>query len=896
MAVARRWRHLVLVAALVVAAMAAVPAHADPQLSGMFLRTSSSTVFRQPGVAGATLTVTRGTSTYGDVSVPYLGFVSQVGTDFSTFRTVDVSADLAVGSYATSRLAGQAPALLGTNASGCSDAGTGTLTVTEAEYDGSGLPTRFAASFDLLACAGSPAVHGELRWNSSAPIAFAQAPDLSKIAQPVPVNSVVDLTVTLTARGNGPSTLGPATLHQTPLWDGSVYWSIVSNGCSGTTLDPGAGCALVLRFAPLRPNGYPEGFIDATVELGDGHTDPTVAHISATVTPLAGQPVSLVAEGAFRHLVLRWGTPLVYPPGWTRQNPTTYRVYQYRPDNSQVLIGETQQTEFLVPNLPDGYQGKFAVTALQASVGPISVPTTGTTAASELLTATYQTGIRNRRLAPDPAANPVTLRAVNFVGSGAGGVGSLAVSRNQAVLAWADTEYLLDPVSHAVVHTVSLTGAAGSDFASVPDLAVPQWDTEPSLSPDGSRVVYTHASAPGEPTVLRIARTAAGSVATDLPGSAGLSSPTFSADGTSVVAVRASGGSTELVRLNIGTGALSTVPGSAGLSQPDVAADGRIVAVVGTDPAQPRARALVLLPPGAAAAVPVLAAQAGNNSRPRFSADGSKLFYTHRDDVTGGGDYGTGAMVDLATGTASMLTADGGDQTPYVLYADGQHRVDQAPPVVRITGPAALADLATTAVVSWTGADAVVAGASASGVWNYDVRYRTSTPSRDTGTYGYPAAWQHTTSTSESVPALAGTEYCFSVRARDVVGNLSAWSADRCTASPLDDRSLTSTAARLTSSAYYKGTLSRTVSAGVPFSRTGVTATRVGVVATTCTSCGALDVTLAGKYLGRVNLRATSTHYRQTFWLPAFPLRSGTLVLRSVSSAQVLLDGALTVR
>jgi hypothetical protein len=897
-ALARRWRQLVLVVALVAASLTVVPesAHAElPQLSGMFLRDSSRTVFRQPGIDGATLTVVRAPWTYGEATVPVFHFVSEVDSLSSTYRTAEVSADLAVGTYAASRLAGQAPAVVSTNVSGCSDAGPATLTVTEAEYDADGLPVHFAASFQIAPCGNSPAVNGELRWHSSAPIAFAQAPDASTLSQPVTVNSVADLTLTLTGRGNGPTTLGAATLHQTPLWDGSVYWSIVSNGCTGTTLAPGATCALILRFTPVRPNGYPEGFIDATVELGDGHADPTVAHISATVKPLAGQPVNLVAEGAFRHLVLRWGTPLVYPLGWARLTPTTYRVYQFRPDGSQVLIGSVQRNDFVIANLPDGYRAKYAVTASQTSTGPISVPTTGTTAASELLTATYQTGIRNRRLAPDAAANPVLLRAENFIGS-ASGVGALAVSRNQSVLAWADTEYNLDPISHATVHTVSLTGAVGSDFASVPGLAPQQWDTEPSLSPDGSRVVYTHAAAPGEPTVLRIARTASGSTPVDLAGSADLHDPTFSADGLSVVAVRGSGAGTELVRLNLGTGTLSPVPGSTGLSQPDVAADGRIVAVLGTDEAQPRARALVLLLPGATASTVVPAAQAGSNSRPRFSADGGKIFYTHRDDVIGGGDYGTGAMVDLSTGTATMLTDAGADQTPYVLSQDGQHRTDQTPPVVRITGPASLADLAATATVSWTGADATVAGASTSGVWNYDVRYRTSTASRDTKTYGYPAAWQHTTGTRESVPALAGTEYCFSVRARDLAGNLSAWSADRCTASPLDDRSLSSTAARLTSSAYYRATFSRTTSAGVPLSRTGVTATRVGIVATSCTSCGAVDVTLAGKYLGRVNLRASSTHYRQSFWLPGFPLRSGTLVLRSVSSAQVLLDGALTVR
>jgi hypothetical protein len=63
-----------------------------------------------------------------------------------------------------------------------------------------------------------------------------------------------------------------------------------------------------------------------------------------------------------------------------------------------------------------------------------------------------------------------------------------------------------------------------------------------------------------------------------------------------------------------------------------------------------------------------------------------------------------------------------------------------------------------------------------------------------------PSGWAATTARSRALTLARGHEYCFSVRARDRAGNLSAWSAERCTAVPLDDRDLARTTGGWTSS------------------------------------------------------------------------------------------------
>ena len=127
---------------------------------------------------------------------------------------------------------------------------------------------------------------------------------------------------------------------------------------------------------------------------------------------------------------------------------------------------------------------------------------------------------------------------------------------------------------------------------------------------------------------------------------------------------------------------------------------------------------------------------------------------------------------------------------------------------------------------------------------SYDLRTRYASPSAALGAYTYPSNWQKLTSQSLTATLSAGYQYCFSVRARDRAGNTGAWSSDRCTSMPLDDRALSVSTgwARGSSTSYLFNTYSKTVKTSAQLTRSGVQSRRLALVATTCATCGTVDV------------------------------------------------------
>ena len=213
--------------------------------------------------------------------------------------------------------------------------------------------------------------------------------------------------------------------------------------------------------------------------------------------------------------------------------------------------------------------------------------------------------------------------------------------------------------------------------------------------------------------------------------------------------------------------------------------------------------------------------------------------------------------------------------------------VDATAPTVSLGAvPATL--LASSLSLVWTAKDT---GGSA--VKTYDVRTRYAAPGGGFTAYVYPASWQGRTTTTLPVSLTQGNTYCFSVRARDAVGNIGAFTAERCAKVALDDRALTTRGGtRGTSKSYLYGTYTRITGTSQYVSKGSVKARQLGLVVTTCNACASLDVWIGGVKLGRVSTYSATTKVRQVKWLPlSASTRSGTVVVRPASTRSAYVDG-----
>jgi len=177
---------------------------------------------------------------------------------------------------------------------------------------------------------------------------------------------------------------------------------------------------------------------------------------------------------------------------------------------------------------------------------------------------------------------------------------------------------------------------------------------------------------------------------------------------------------------------------------------------------------------------------------------------------------------------------------------------------------------------------------------SYDVRFLYA--SQTTATLSSWTTWKSATTATSAVltGGVPGRTYCFQVRARDALGNVSAFTTSRCSAVPLDDRALSGTGwSRLTSSGFFLGTYSRSLTKGATLSLGTVKTRQIALLAYRCPGCGKVNVYLGSTLVKTVDLNSTTTRKLNVISLASYTsLRTGTVRIVVVSSGKpVLIDG-----
>jgi hypothetical protein len=208
-------------------------------------------------------------------------------------------------------------------------------------------------------------------------------------------------------------------------------------------------------------------------------------------------------------------------------------------------------------------------------------------------------------------------------------------------------------------------------------------------------------------------------------------------------------------------------------------------------------------------------------------------------------------------------------------------------PTATLKSPTSPFTLSSKASLTWSGADF----GGGSGLSYFELRTERA---KYNGAFGSWSVGGHLSpSTTSAHPSLvAGYDYCFEVRATDKTAHQSAWTSPRCTARPLDDKSLTASNhwTHKTGSAYYLDTYSTTTHIGATLTRTTAHLDRVAVVATRCQTCGEVGIYAGSKLIGKVNLSHSSTVHQWLDVLPKFTLKTATITILSIGKI-VQIDG-----
>ncbi|MCW2778459.1 MAG: TolB-related protein [Frankiales bacterium] len=744
---------------------------------------------------------------------------------------------------------------------GCGSAPAGTLTVRSVRHRGDGTVLQLDADADLTCPDRRTTVALRVAAPTSAAVLVARPGSLSLGTTTVGSTTAASR-LTLTNEGTTPRTLGPVSVTG----DGAADVHVA--GTCPATLAPGDGCSLDVSASPSAV-----GVRTALLEVPDD-------------TPLGRRtvPVSVRGQslpGAVPGLQLVTGTDdaqLVFGVPSDGGSPLTgYRVERRTGTAASQLVatlptttGADGRVTWTDPALPAG-PVTYAVRAVNAVGAGPAATASGARTSSEVL-ASVASGSSDRYAL---AALPLPRQDGRaLVLDGTDEVDTPAVSRDGSLLAW----------SASVRGGPFAIAVAGRDRRDVRVLTSPgpaADDGAPAFSPDGRTLVFTRSTGTG--SVLATVPVAGGAT-TVLPGTSGLGRAAWTRDGTRLVsATDPDTALPDLVVLPARGGTRALVPGGSGGYDPVVTPDGARILFGHVDAASQSHLTSIRALPLAGGTATVVANPPGLNGWPTVSSDGRTVAFEHAQvsgyDVALSDVYT--AAADGSGALANVTQTPGVDETePALLTAD------RTPPSASL---GALPRITThrTFPVTFTVTD------TGSGPATADVRYRAARPDGALGAYAQPASWQGLRGRSLTVTVPVGADWCLSVRGRDVAGNVSGWSAERCVSVPVDDPSLrTSGTVRSRATGSYGGTVLTSRRAGATATLPAVRGRSFVLVVSTCSTCGSVSVSVGGGVLGTVDTRGAAGRRQVLLTVPrGGTLRSGPLVVRSTSSRTVVLDG-----
>ena len=798
------------------------------------------------------------------------------------------------------------------------------LDVAEVSYGSDASLESIAATYRMTGCSGGTVV-GQIRYHSTS---RASLLGITPVRSDLPTTHVGEPSPTaqidVSNLGDLPVSLGSRTLAG----PGAEDWSVVSDSC-GDALAPAGVCSVTVRAVPTAGG-------DRDVMLAFTDSTPAGSHRALVKLHAIGLPSAPTAVTAVRlpfgGVDLTWDLPT--DPGgldatrwfvrrqsngtetdtsaparnWVDQSAPSDAAYSVAMENSvgegpasqpvtpseavDVLVvkdnvawnsptpklagiavdGGRQTVPWPVPGLPDAVAGATAspdgrsVVSIRWSTDGSELwrhPVDNSTAPAKVWSTTSQV-VRvawspdGTRLAvgTEPSNNCCPYTSVVIDAKTGAVLSSIANLRPPTWLPDSRTLVADDDLTGTLTRVDATTGRRIGPVSGSPS------GNSPTVSPDGRWLTYQT----GISQQLAIAPLAGGTARTIPLNGAG--TPQWSPDSRSII-VSASYFTSGTYRIAVGEDGTPGAPEPLSLvtsGQPEVLAwVGRHVAI-GVMPALT----------GPVATVPVLMTS--------FPAGTSLSCAVDSGAFTPCSTSWKTPSLTTGTHTVRARTVEPGGRT---TVAARTIVVDATAPTAKTTAmPLAL--LATTTSLRFSATDA-----GGSTVTSYDVRYRYASPTGAFTALSQPAGWQGLRSTTLALALAKGYSYCFAVRARDAVGNVGAWTAETCTNVALDDRSLSGTGwTRGTSASYYLGTYTTVATSGRVLSAR-VSARQVGIVVTTCSTCGVVDVRLAGAYLGRKSLASSTARAKQILWLAYGVTRTGTLSLTTVGGKRVYVDGVV---